>query len=57
MKKCCKNCLYRHRIKSYDLDAAKADPATHSKCGMDGSIHRTNKEQRGCKNFNVKEVQ
>lgn len=57
MKKCCKNCLYRQRIKSYDPEAAKVDPATHSKCGMDGSVHRTNKEQRGCKNFNAKEVQ
>ena len=55
MKKCCKNCLYRQRIKSYDPEAAKVDPATHSRCGMDGTIHRTNKEQRGDKNFKAKE--
>lgn len=49
MKHCCNNCLYRQKIKSYDPEAAKVDMATHCKCNHDGSIHRKNKEQRGCK--------
>nr|DAU94528.1 MAG TPA: hypothetical protein [Caudoviricetes sp.] len=55
MKHCCNNCLYRQKIKSYDPEAAKVDMATHCKCSHDGSIHRKNKEQRGCKNFKNKE--
>lgn len=53
MRKCCKNCIYRQKIKSYDPEAVRM--ATHCKCRWDGMIHRINKEQRGCKNFKNKE--
>lgn len=55
MKRCCAYCFWQQKLKSYEPDVAGRDLTLHSRCERDKTIHRTNKEQRGCKYFRAKE--
>lgn len=54
MKKCCKNCIYCQEITFTDrMKRHIPDDYRLVKCWHDGTVHRKNKEQRGCRKYKI----